>query len=305
MQKQRDVLFGKWETAVENSAARRRFVSGWDEQYWKSYAENYVRNRTSGKHYDRVLEWLKRKIPLNGTVIEIGPGPCVFTLALAEHCSSVTAVEPSPFLAGLLRKKSRKRDNVKVIADSWENATVPRHDIVFGAGILCVFHDIKAALDKMIQCARSRVLLATVAENNGLQREAASALKLPLPVPSLNTSLFLEILDGMKCSYRSDIFTATEVYRYPDIGVLLELWTEGKEIGKDDQRKIKEYLRERGIFKGCGHELEIPRSLTTHMIEIDTEQPVCKTKNRAGEKGGEGKQDSFKHEKHNAFKKKE
>jgi hypothetical protein len=291
MQRQRDALLRRWETAVENSAARRRFVSGWDEQYWKSHAESYARNRTSGNHYDRVLEWLKRKIPLNGTVIEIGPGPCVFTLPLAEHCSKITAVEPSRFVAGLLRKKTMKHGNIRIIADSWENVTVPQHDIVFGAGILCVFHDIKAALNKMMQCARSRVLLATVAENNGLQREAASALKLPLPVPSLNTSLFLEILDSMKCSYRSDIFTATEVYRYPDIGVLLELWTEGMEIKKEDARRIKAYLRERGIFKGCGYELEIPRSLTTHMIEIDTEQTGCKTKKRTGKEGGEGKQD--------------
>jgi len=99
----KDPLF--WETAwkkeVENSHLRRGRKTLQDAvNFWNKRADNFQKNvmgKQGDKRANRVLAWLDRQgVELAGKdVLDIGAGPGAFSLAFAQRCRSVVALEPA------------------------------------------------------------------------------------------------------------------------------------------------------------------------------------------------------------------
>ena len=183
----------RWNKSVVNSPAYRRMVDGEDECFWERHADVYVRNRSCGEHKKRVEKWLLDKVR-DASIIEIGPGPGIFTRFLSKHCSLVTAVEPSPANASYLVREMSDCGNVTIRQEKWEDVITFPHDVIFSSGTVHVFTDIETVINKMLCHAEDKVLL--VAMNDGeLEIDIADAIGVSIPEPSaVSVDLFLEVL---------------------------------------------------------------------------------------------------------------
>ena len=121
--------------------------------YWDRRARSYARStHTRSDEFLQVLEpWLgPRK-----TLIDVGAGTGRHATPLAERLEWVTAVEPSEGM----RAHIPPRDNMTVIASTWEDAEVAPADLVICSHVLYGVADPVAFIDKMQNAARERVFV--------------------------------------------------------------------------------------------------------------------------------------------------
>ena len=113
-------------------------IERWRQEY------NTVRPHSSLNYQPPTPE---ARLPLvlgpDRSVIEVGPGPGIFTRFLVSHCNLVTAVEPSPANACWLEREMAGCQNLAVIKQRWEDIETVLHDVVFSAGTLYAFIEIK------------------------------------------------------------------------------------------------------------------------------------------------------------------
>jgi hypothetical protein len=240
--------------------------NGEDENFWEQYTDVYVRNRTSGTHFSRVINWLRDRV-CNASLIEIGPGPGIFTRFLTKHCTRVTAVEPSPANAAWLMREMPDSRNLVVKKAKWEDVEVLPHDVVFAAGALYVFRDIEAAITKMVHYSRSKVLLVTMNDEQKFEKEVAADLGLPPPEPTgLSTALFLDVLSSLKLSFNCESFSDDQEYQYPDIDVLADLWKGSLGLRDENLSDLEMLFSKRGLYTGNQTAIRVPRRFTTVMV---------------------------------------
>lgn len=147
--KLKDPLFWgeAWSVERENSHFRRRKRTLQEKvNLWNKRAENFYENVTGEKgsrRVNRVLDWLERQgVDLAGKkVLDIGAGPGAFSLALAERCREVVALEPAKGMVRILQAEISRsgRNNVQVIQNTWEEVDpekegfIGRFDLVFAS----------------------------------------------------------------------------------------------------------------------------------------------------------------------------
>lgn len=265
-----DEALEKWQKQLAQSTCYWRLRSGEEEQYWESHADQYWRNRTSGPHFTLVLDWLKEVVPPQATLLEIGPGPGIFTLSLANHCRVVTAIEPSPAVVKHLRRQADGFPNLAIIQSTWEDCVVSPHDLVFGAGVVYFFSDPKKSLEKMLRSARQKVLLVLVDEADSLSQELAAILQLPPPPPAVPaTTLFFQILEQLVPSYICTKIVGKQIYHYPDLSHLVNLWYHDLKLFSPTLLKIESFLKEKGIVITAEGNIAIPRNFISYLLEVD------------------------------------
>ena len=270
MSMSRDVRnpMAEWREAVLHSPAYRSLLNGEDERFWEQHGETYIRNRSSGEHVRRVKSWLAHQLPPSASVIEIGPGPGIFTRFLSEHCASVTAVEPSPANAARLRQELTACDNLSVVQEKWEKAALAPHDAVFSAGTLYVFPDIEAALLKMLGHAYGKVLLVTMDEEQFLAKEAAAALGLKAPASPQLSVLLTEVLNSMELPFSCEQFSEETEYLYPKLDLVLDLWKGSLGLREEDCSELEQFFKRKGLYAKDGTAVKMPRKVTTYLLEI-------------------------------------
>jgi hypothetical protein len=260
----------EWREAVLHSPAYLSLLNGEDERFWEQHGETYIRNRSSGEHVRRVKSWLAHQLPPSASVIEIGPGPGIFTRFLSEHCASVTAVEPSPANAARLRRKLTACDNLSVVQEKWEKAALAPHDAVFSAGTLYVFPDIEAALLKMLGHAYGKVLLVTMDEEQFLAKEAAAALGLEVPASPQLSVLLPDVLKSMGLSFSCEQFSEETEYLYPHPELVADLWKGSLGLRKEHRSALELFFRRKGLYAEDGTAVRVPRRFTTYLLEISS-----------------------------------
>ncbi|MEW6380133.1 MAG: methyltransferase domain-containing protein [bacterium] len=258
----------RWQQALDRSVSYRRLITGADEKYWEQFSENYFQNRTSGPHYQEVLERILKEIPKGDTLIEIGPGPGIFTLALITHVGWLTAVEPSPAAVNVLRSKTAHFDNLRIVNHSWEEAVIEPHDVVFAAGVLYVFYHLEAALRKMIHHARQEVLLVTLHDEQPMLNDIARVLNPSTPASDPSPDLILDVLRNITTSFSYEKLNGRQIYHYPSLAAWLNLWTQSMALTPEQLSRIKECLEAKGGFVHDNGEVILPRELSTHIITI-------------------------------------
>jgi methyltransferase family protein len=89
------------------------------------------------------------------TLIDVGAGAGRHALPLAERLEWVTAVEPSEGM----RAQIEHRDNMTVVASSWEDAAVAPADLLICSHVLYGVEDPVRFIAKMEASARERVFI--------------------------------------------------------------------------------------------------------------------------------------------------
>jgi SAM-dependent methyltransferase len=141
----------RWRQIV---ADRATLASGHaDSGYWDRRASSYARSTHSRS--DEFLRVLEPYLGPRKTLIDVGAGTGRHATPLAERLEWVTAVEPSDGM----RAHIAPRDNMTVVASTWEDADVAPADLVICSHVLYGVAEPMPFLDKMQRSARERVFV--------------------------------------------------------------------------------------------------------------------------------------------------
>jgi SAM-dependent methyltransferase len=124
-----------------------------DSAYWDRRASSYARSTQA--RVDDFLRILQPYLSPRKTLIDVGAGTGRHAVPLAERLEWVTAVEPSEGM----RSHIVARDNITVVASSWEDAEVAPADLVICSHVLYGIADPVPFVTKLERSARDRVFV--------------------------------------------------------------------------------------------------------------------------------------------------
>jgi SAM-dependent methyltransferase len=129
--------------------------------YWDQRAERLAERMTASAEGDPFLALLRRLTGSRTTVVDVGAGPGRFSIALAPDVAGVVAVDPSPAMLEILRRRAeRKRlHNVGTVEGRWEDVEVAPADVAFASYVLPIVDDAPRFLRKLDAAARRHALL--------------------------------------------------------------------------------------------------------------------------------------------------
>lgn len=141
----------RWKQIV---ADRATLASGHaNSDYWDRRAVSFA--RSTAARVDDFLRILDPYLSPRKTLIDVGAGAGRFATPLAQRLEWVTAVEPS---VGM-RSHIPPRDNMTIVASTWEDAQVAPADLVICSHVMYGVADPVPFLDKMQRAAHDRVFV--------------------------------------------------------------------------------------------------------------------------------------------------
>jgi hypothetical protein len=142
----------RWKKVIEDRATLAAGHS--DPHYWDRRARSFARNTQA--RADEFLQVLEPYLSPRKTLIDVGAGAGRHAVPLADRLEWVTAVEPSEGM----RAEIPPRDNMTVVASTWEDAEVAPADFVICSHVLYGVADPVPFVRKMNGTARERVFVA-------------------------------------------------------------------------------------------------------------------------------------------------
>jgi SAM-dependent methyltransferase len=144
-----------WEARWKQIVADRASIAAGhsDPHYWDRRAKMFA--RTTQARSDEFLQVLEPYLAPDRTLIDVGAGAGRHAAPIAERVEWVTAVEPSEGM----RAQIPPRDNMTVVASTWEDAEVAAADLVICSHVLYGVADPVPFLAKMNRAARERVFV--------------------------------------------------------------------------------------------------------------------------------------------------
>lgn len=141
----------RWKRIVEDRATLA--AGHHDPTYWDRRARTFA--RSTHARADEFLQVIEPYLSPRKTLIDVGAGTGRHATPLAERLEWVTAVEPSEGM----RSHIPPRDNMTVVASTWEDAEVAPADLVICCHVMYGVEDPVAFLSKMNGAARERVFV--------------------------------------------------------------------------------------------------------------------------------------------------
>jgi SAM-dependent methyltransferase len=126
---------------------------------WSGIAGNFRDDphRQDDPVVNLVAEWLRPDC----TALDVGGGGGRYALPFALKCREVTVVEPSPSMVNVLRSSADEAaiQNVKIVEQTWEDAQVEKHSVVFCANVVYGVGDIEPFVRKLEDTASEIVAI--------------------------------------------------------------------------------------------------------------------------------------------------
>lgn len=128
------------------------------DDHWTQYARQFKADpRRTG---DVLVERLRAYLKPEDSLLDVGAGGGRLALPLALSCRSVTAVEPSPSMAEVLRETAGESGIVVPVVESeWLDAEAGPADVVLCSHVLYVIREIEPFVRKLETHARRLVLV--------------------------------------------------------------------------------------------------------------------------------------------------
>jgi SAM-dependent methyltransferase len=129
--------------------------------YWARRAKAYREALHARTEEDPFYLAARRATSANSSLLDVGAGTGRHTLALAQHVRSITAIDPSPAMLGLLRQdlETLSFRNVTTVESEWMNARTEPADVVLCSHVLYPIADVVPFLRKLQDAATERVLI--------------------------------------------------------------------------------------------------------------------------------------------------
>jgi SAM-dependent methyltransferase len=141
----------RWRQVVEDRAALAGTHA--DPGYWDRRAKSFA--RSTHTRSDEFLAVLDPYLAPRKTVIDAGAGTGRHATPLAARVEWVTAVEPSEGMRAMIAP----RDNITVVASTWEDAVVAPADLVICCHVLYGVAEPAPFIAKLERSARERVFV--------------------------------------------------------------------------------------------------------------------------------------------------
>ncbi len=150
-----------WRQMVDAEHAQSERVrerGGAPSDSWVPYAGRF---RPSLDAADPLVERLLREIEPHHDVLDVGAGGGRIALPVSLHCRSVVAVEPSASMGAVLREEAERlgRNNVSLVASTWEDAEVELADVAMCVQVLYTVRGVQEFIRKLEAHARERVIV--------------------------------------------------------------------------------------------------------------------------------------------------
>jgi SAM-dependent methyltransferase len=177
-----------WEESWKKVVSDRAVLAGThaDPGYWDRRAPSFARSTRA--RVDEFLKVIDPYLSPGKTLIDAGAGAGRHAVPLSERLEWVTAVEPSEGM----RAQIPPRDNMTVVASTWEDAEVAPADLVICCHVLYGIGNPVPFISKLEQSARERVFI--------MLRES----ELPHPAAAIRKQLLGEV--GPRVPRFSDLF---------------------------------------------------------------------------------------------------
>ena len=132
-----------------------------DLAVWRELAPEFDGPNTQTKRAPDLLGRVLELATAGASVLDIGAGTGNYALPLAQQGCAVTALEYSPDMLAVLRRKLEEQgvEGVTPQPDRWEDTQIAPHDYVLAANCLYRTDDLRFALERFSALARSRVLV--------------------------------------------------------------------------------------------------------------------------------------------------
>ncbi len=126
---------------------------------WSGIADNFRADprRADDPVVNLVSEWLRP----DSTVLDVGGGGGRYALPFALKSREVTVVEPSPAMVSVLQQAAKEAgiENVRVVQQTWEEAQVEKHSVVFCANVVYGVAEIESFVRKLESAASDIVAI--------------------------------------------------------------------------------------------------------------------------------------------------
>jgi Methyltransferase domain len=144
-----------WEQHWKDIVLERASLAGThaDPTYWDRRAPSFARSTRA--RADEFFTVIEPYLSPSKTLIDAGAGAGRHAVPLSERLEWVTAVEPSEGM----RAQIPPRDNMTVVASTWEDAEVAPADLVICCHVLYGVEDPVPFITKLEQSARERVFI--------------------------------------------------------------------------------------------------------------------------------------------------
>jgi hypothetical protein len=189
-----------WEAHWKDVVHARASLAGThaDPGYWDRRAPSFARSTRA--RVDEFLKVIDPYLSPSKTLIDAGAGAGRHAVPLSERLEWVTAVEPSEGM----RAQIPPRDNMTVVASSWEDAQVAPADLVICCHVMYAVADPVPFITKLEESARERVFI--------MLRETE------LPQPAVAIRRQLAGAEGPRMPRFSDLFMLLlEIDIAPDV----------------------------------------------------------------------------------------
>jgi SAM-dependent methyltransferase len=140
----------QWRSLVAERAAADGHT---DPGYWDRRAPTFARSTQARS--DAFLDVIAPYVSARKTLIDVGAGSGRHAVPLAERLEWVTAVEPSEGM----RAQIPHRDNMTVVASTWQDAAVAPADLLICSHVLYGVADPVSFIVKMEASARERLFI--------------------------------------------------------------------------------------------------------------------------------------------------
>jgi SAM-dependent methyltransferase len=144
-----------WEAHWKDVVDARASLAGThaDPGYWDRRARSFARSTRA--RVDEFLKVIDPYLSPSKTLIDVGAGAGRHAVPLSERLEWVTAVEPSEGM----RAQIPPRDNMTVVASSWEDAQIAPADLVICCHVMYAVADPVPFITKLEESARERVFI--------------------------------------------------------------------------------------------------------------------------------------------------
>ena len=148
-----------WEQALR-SGRSARLDGAEDRAFWEDYAPHY--DERIGSDTERVtLDFLRSLVRTDDTLLDVGAGTGRFAIPLCDEVHSISAVDHSPHMLDILRRKiaAIDTDSITTTEGEWPHVEVKPHDVVLAAWSLYRSVDLHAALQACVAATRRSLVI--------------------------------------------------------------------------------------------------------------------------------------------------
>lgn len=191
----------------------------------RQFAQFYQRQQNETGYPGRLLPFVLDQLSGCSSVIDIGAGSGFFAIPAAASGYSVTAVEPSNEMAGIMQKlySESPSGSLSINLTTWEDWSGPVHDASICVHSFYPLTDRHLAVEKMLKYSKRRIIII----RNSLKMKSITGTvraELGLPANADHNKILVSILNEFNTEY-----TVTEIAEQRDT-VITSLENEAESI---------------------------------------------------------------------------